>query len=136
MLHWLALFNVFPIWFALWYLRRLEWWGFLFCSPLCFSQLCQLDLKTQFIKKLLSNSDYGISKTKDKLLTTTVIIFFINNKRRCTYFTPLMSGGSKKWNILKKIYSQRMLFILSIYELLLPPGMRVLTEGTESFLNF
>ena len=97
-----------------------------FVPPLSLSQSCQPDHKKQFIKKLLSNLEYVISKTKDKFLTTTVIIFYINIKTCCTYFTPLMPGGSIKSNILKQTYSQKLLFILSMYDLLLPPGMRVL----------
>ena len=78
--------------------------------------------------------EYGISKTKDKFLTTMVIIFYINNKTCCTYFTPLMPGGSEKSNI-----SQKLLFILSMYELLLPPGMSVKNEELSKkkvFINF
>lgn len=63
-----------------------------FFPPLPLSQFCQTDCKKQFIKNLLSNSAYGISKTKDKFFTTTINIFFINNRTRCTYFNPLMPG--------------------------------------------
>ena len=97
-----------------------------FVPHMSLSQLCHPDHKKQFIKKLLSKLEYGISKTKDNFLTTTAIIFYINNKTCCTYFTPLMPGGSKRSNILKQTYSQKPLFILSMYDLLLPPGMRVL----------
>ena len=86
--------------------------------PLFLSQLCQPYHKKQFIEKLLSSLEYGISKTKDKFLTTTVTIFFINNKTRYTYFNPLMPCGSKRSNILKQIYIQKLLFILSLYDLL------------------
>ena len=44
---------------------------------------------------------------------------------RCTYFNPLMPDGSKRSDILKETYSQKLLFILSIYELSLTPGMSV-----------
>ena len=94
----------------------------LFVPSLLFSQLCQPDQKKQFIKKLLSNSEYGISETKDKFPTTTAIIFFNNSKMHCTYFNPLMPGGSKRSNILKKTYSQKLLFILSIYGLCYYPA--------------
>ena len=84
------LFTVLP--------REVSW----FVPSLSLSQLCQPEHKKQCIEKLLSNSEYGISKTKDKFLNTKVIIFFINSKTRCTYFNPLMSGGRKRSNILKK----------------------------------
>ena len=48
----------------------------------------------------------------------------------CTNFSPLMPGGSKRQNILQQTYSQKLLFILSMYDLLLPPRMRVLKGGT------
>ena len=57
-----------------------------FVPPLSLFQLCQPDHKKQFIKKLLSNWVYWISKTKDKFLTTTVIVSFINDNMQCTYF--------------------------------------------------
>ena len=104
--------------------------GSWFVSPLFLSRLCQPIYRKQFIKKLLSNLEYGISKTKDKFLTTTVIIFFIINKTRCTYCDPYMPGNRKRSNILKATYSHYLLFILSMYDLLLQPGMRVLKEGT------
>ena len=59
---------------------------------------------------------------KVEFLTTTVIIFSINNITCCTYFNPLMPGGSKRSNILKQTYSQKQLFILSLYDLLSPPA--------------
>ena len=96
-----------------------------FITLLHLSQLCQRDHKKQFIKKSLSNSEYRISKTKDKFLTTAVIIFFINNKTRCTYFNPLMPGGSKRSNIFKQTYIQKCLFILSMCDLLLSSDMRM-----------
>ena len=65
-----------------------------------------------------------------KFLTTTVIIFFVNNKGSCTYFNPLMPGGSKRSNILKETYSKKLLFILNMYDLLLPSAMRVVKGGT------
>ena len=71
-----------------------------------------------------------MSKAKDKFLITTVIIFFVNNKRSCTYFNPLMPGGSKRSNILKETYSKKLPFILNMYDLLLPSGMRALKGGT------
>ena len=74
-----------------------------FAPPLPLFQLCQPDHKKQFIKKLLSNLEYGIFKVKGKFLNTTVIIFFINNKTHCTYFHPLMPGGSKRSNIFNPI---------------------------------
>ena len=82
-----------------------------FVPPLSLSQLCQPD---QFIENLLSNSECGISKTKEKFLTTTVIIFFINNKTLCNYLNPLMPGSSKRSNIIKQTYSQKLLFILTL----------------------
>ena len=109
-----------------------------FVPPLSLSQLCQIDHKKQFIKNL-SNSEDGISKTKEKFLTTTLITFFINNKTHCTYFNPFMSGGINMSNILKQTYSQKLLFMLSLYDLFLPPGMRVLKGGTtkeNSFCEF
>ena len=90
-------------------------------------------------KKLLSSSEYGISKVKDKFLTTMVNILFISNKTRCTYFNSLIPGGSKKSNILKQTSSKNLLFILDMYYLLLPSGMRVLKEETvkeKSFCEF
>ena len=87
-------------------------------------------------KKLLSSSEFGISKAKDKFLTTMVNIIFISNKTRCTYFNSLISGGSKKSNILKQTSSIKLLFILGIYYLLLPSGMRVLKEETVKEKNF
>ena len=74
-----------------------------------------------------------------KFLTTTVIIFVINNKTRFTYFNPLISGVSKRSNKVKQTYRQKQLFILSMYELLLPPCMSVLKGGTvkeKSFCEF
>ena len=47
-----------------------------------------------------------------------------------------MPGGSKRPNILKEKYRQNQLFTLSIYELLLPPSMRVLREGTGEEKGF
>ena len=50
-----------------------------------------------------------------------------------------MSGGSQRKNILKETFSKKFLFILSMYDLLLPPGMRVLKVGTvkkKSFCEF
>ena len=73
----------------------------------------------QFIKKLLSNSEYGISKTKDKFLATSVIIFFIK-KRVVLTLTPWFQVVAKG-----QTYSQKLLLILSMYDLLLPPWMRV-----------
>ena len=108
-----------------------------FVPPLSFSQLCRPDNKKQFIKKLLSDSDYQISKANEKFLTTTVIIFFINNKKHCFYFNPLIPRVSKRWN--SQTYGQKLLFILSIYDLLLPRGMRVLKEELsrkKAFMNF
>ena len=126
MLHWFELFTVLPN-----YLLYCQGEVFWFVPSLSLSQLCQPDHKKQFIEKLLSNSEYGISKTKDKFLNTKVIIFFFNSKTRCTSFNPLMSGGRKRSNILKKTYSQKLLSILSMCDLLLPPGMRILKGGTD-----
>ena len=47
-----------------------------------------------------------------------------------------MPGGSKRSNILKQTYIQKPLFILSMYDLLLPPGMRVELSGKKAFVNF
>ena len=108
-----------------------------FVPPLSFSQLCQPDHKKQFIKKLLSDSHYQISKTNEKFLTTTVIIFFINNKKHCFYFNLLIPRVSKRWN--SQTYDQKLLFILSIYDLLLPRGMILLKEELsrkKAFMNF
>ena len=69
-------------------------------------------------------------------LPTTAIIFFINNKTRCTYFNSWMLGGSKRSNILKQTYNQKLVFILSTYDLLLTPGMRVLKGGTVKERRF
>ena len=88
------------------------------------------------IKKLLSNSEYGVSKTKYKFLTTMVIIFFINNKTLCTYFNPLMVGGSKRPKILKQTYNQKLLSFLSMYHPLLPHDMTVLKGGTAKERSF
>ena len=88
------------------------------------------------LSKLISNPEYCISKAKDKFLTTTVNIFFINNKICCTYFNPLMPGGSKRLNILKQTYSQKLLFILSMYDLFLPPGMGMLKRGIVKLKSF
>ena len=57
----------------------------------------------------------------------------------CTCINPLMKGGSKKSNMLKQTYTQGLLFILSMYDLLLPFCMRVLKGGTvkqKSFCEF
>ena len=51
----------------------------------------------------------------------TVIISFINNKTRFTYFNPLIPGRSKRSN--SQISSQKLLFILIMYDLLLPPDI-------------
>ena len=71
-----------------------------------------------------------IFKTKQKFVITTVIIFFMNNKTQCSYFNPFMPGGRKRSNILKQTYSQKLVFILSMYDLLLPTGKRELKGGT------
>ena len=50
-----------------------------------------------------------------------------------------MQGGSKMSSILKQTYSQKLVFILSMYDLLLPPGMTVLKGGNvkeKSFCEF
>ena len=50
-----------------------------------------------------------------------------------------MPGGSKRSNILKQTYTQKLPFILNMYDLLLPPGMRKLKGGTieeKSFCEF
>ena len=111
-----------------------------FVPPFSLSQLCQSDHKKEFIKEFLSNSEHGISKTRDKFLTTTVIIPFNNNKTRCTYFNPLMPGGSKRSNVLKQAYSQKLLFILRMYDFCYhPPSIRVLkgeTAKEECFGEF
>ena len=75
-------------------------------------------------------------QNKNKFLTTAVIIFFINNKTRCTYFNPFMPGGSKRSNIFKQTYVQKLLFILSMYELLLLSGMRMELSKKKAFVNF
>ena len=64
---------------------------------------------------------------------------FINNKTRCTCFNPLMPSGSKRSSIIKQTYSQKLLFIVSMDDLLLPPSMRVLKGGIvkkKSFCEF
>ena len=47
-----------------------------------------------------------------------------------------MPGGSRRSKILKQTYSQKLLSILSMYDLLLPPGMRVLNRGTVKEKSF
>ena len=74
-------------------------------------------------QKLLSNLEYVIPKTKDKFLTTTVIIFFSKNQIRCTYF-KLLCQVVAKGQTLKQTHSQNLLFILSMYGLLLLPGIK------------
>ena len=105
MLHWFALFAVLPIWFARWYFRRLKWWGFFVSSNFVSFSLCQSDHRKKFIKKLLSNSECGISKTKDKCFTTMVIISLqmISDGQSC-----LNEPTAKS----------------CIYDLLLPPGIK------------
>ena len=116
--------------------QEIEAVRFLGSFHLCLSQLCQPDYKKQFIKKLLPNSEHGISKTKDKFLSTMVIIFFINNKTCCTYLNPFIPGGSKISNIFEQTYSQKLMSILSMLDVLLPPGMRVLKGGTVKEKSF
>ena len=77
--------------------------------------------------KTSNSRGYGIFKTKQKFLITTVIIFFINNKTQCSYFNSFMPGGRKRSNILKQTYSQKLVFILSMYGLL--SGKRELKGG-------
>ena len=80
-------------------------------SPLPLSQLCQTDHKKLFNKKLLSNLEYEISKQKTIFLT--IFFFFFD---------------SESSNILKETYSQKLLFILSMYDVLLPPSLKALTN--------
>ena len=47
-----------------------------------------------------------------------------------------MLGGSKRSNILKQTYNQKLVFILSTYDLLLTPGMSVLKGGTVKERRF
>ena len=50
-----------------------------------------------------------------------------------------MSGGSKRSNIFKQTYSQKLLSILIMHDLLLPPGMRILKGVTvmeKSYCEF
>ena len=47
-----------------------------------------------------------------------------------------MPGGSKRSNILKQTYSQKLLFILSRYDPFLRPIMRVLKGGTVKEKGF
>ena len=75
-----------------------------------------------FPKQKATNSEYGISKTKGKFLTTTVIICFINSKTRCAYFNSLMPVGRKRLNLLKQIYSQKLVFILSMHDFFYHPA--------------
>ena len=107
-----------------------------FVPPLYLSQLWQTCHKKQLIEKLLWNSENGISKTKDKSFTTTVIIFFINNKTLCTHFNPSMPSERKMSNVLKQICSEKLLFILSMYDLLLPSSIRVLKGRTVTERSF
>ena len=98
------------------------------------SQLCQPDHKLPFSKKILSDLGYRIPKIKDKFLTTTVIIFFINKKTHCTYFNLLFPGGSKRSK--SQTCSQKLLVILSMYDLLLPPDKRELKFKEKGFCEF
>ena len=97
------------------------------------SQLCQPDHRMPFSKKI-SDLGYRIPKIKDKFLTTTVIIFFINNKTHCTYFNPLFPGGSKRSK--SQTCSQKLLVVLSKYDLLLSPDKRELNFKEKGFCEF
>ena len=57
---------------------------------------------------LLSNSEYRISKTKDKFLTTTVIIFFINNKTGWTNFNHLMPSDAI-WFLILALFKETLI---------------------------
>ena len=74
--------------------------------------------KKTIIKKLLSTSEYGIFKTKDKFITT------VTKRVVLTLY------------ILKQTFSQKLLVILSMYDLLLLPTMRVLKGETVKEKNF
>ena len=75
-----------------------------FFPPLPLSQFCQTDCKKQFIKNLLSNSAYGISKTKDKFITTTINTLFIHNKTPCTNFNARWQQMVKHTKDFQKSY--------------------------------
>ena len=75
---------------------------------LCSSHFCLFlnclnqTIKSNFIKKLISNLEYGIFKTKNKFLTTTVIIFFNDNKRAVLTLTFWCLVVAKGQTYLKK----------------------------------
>ena len=79
--------NIDIHWYLLYYRNDLncamsgDWNGEIswFVPPLSLSQLCQPNHKKQFIKKLLSNSECGISKTN--FLTTRQLFSLIITKR-------------------------------------------------------
>ena len=107
MSHWFVLFNVLPLWFALKHVRRFKWWGCLVRSTSIFFSIMSNRPKKTIIKKLLSTSEYGIFKTKDKFITT------VTKRVVLTLY------------ILKQTFSQKLLVILSMYDLLLLPTMSV-----------
>ena len=90
-----------------------------FVSPLPLSQLCQPEHTKLFNKKLLSNLEYEISKQK------TIFYHHGNYFFYALYLIQtLMSVDSESSNILKETYSQKLLFILSMYDVLLPPSLK------------
>ena len=137
MLHWFALFTVLLIWFELWHVRRLKWWGFLVCSIFVFFSVMSTRPQKAIYQKI--NIRFGLPDFQNKWRISYHHgnYFFINNKTHCFYFNPLIPGGSKRWN--SQTYGQKLLFVLSIYDLLLPRGMRVLKEELsrkKAFMNF
>ena len=85
-----------------------------------------LSYVNQTTKSNLSKNYYqiqstGFPKQKTNFLPSRQLFSSIITK--CvTYFNPLMPGGRKRSNILKQTYTQKLLFILSMCDLLCDPA--------------